>query len=261
LLSKRAWIADDAVSAGDVIDDGLFKQVVTGEEFTTDRKNTTHATGRLDIPVAFSSNLLPKVKDDSDGVYNRSLIIQMKVERTEEETAGRPEIDKIVQAEELAGVFAWSLEGLARILARGRFLSSDSMADANEDFKAANNPVAAWIKAALEIAPQFMVDRRDIYASFKGWFIAEYGERLAVPPPNTVTRQVKARLPIEDYESHGNRLMVGVMMTPDGLVFRAQCHSTITENAGPGIRRRVNKVLPMKNDCVLHPGQGGPTGA
>src|SRR4030095_14913440 len=170
--------------------------------------------------------------------------IQMKVQRTEEETAGKPEIDKIVQAEELAGVFAWSLEGLARMLARGRFLSSDSMADANEDFKAANNPVAAWVKVALAVDPFWMVDRRDCYASFKGWFSAEYGDNVTPPTPNFVTRAIKARLPVGDHKSDGYWMVVGIKMTEEGVLLRPE-RGPFGQKVGSGcLPENVNKARP-----------------
>jgi phage/plasmid-associated DNA primase len=234
LLNKRGWIADDAVGANDEVDDAAYKVVVTGEAFTTDVKNNAHATGRLDIPVAFSSNALPKVKDQSDGVFNRSILIHMKVTRNEEETAGKPLIEDLVRAAEMAGVFQWSLEGWARLLKRGRFLPPESMREAAEAFKAANNPVAAWAAACLTVDEFFMVDRRDLYASFCGWFRAEYGDTRAPSQRFVMTgmRQCVSLLP--DHKSHGHRYMTGIALSPEGLAFREDAPRAFGEAAGSG---------------------------
>ena len=225
VLGKRGWIADDAVGSNDEVNDAEFKVAVTGELFTADQKNNPHATGRLDIPIAFSSNTLPKVKDQSDGVFNRSILIPMHVVRPEEETAGKTLIEDQVRAGELAGVFRWALDGWGRLQARGRFLVPSSMREAGDAFKDANNPALAWAKIALKADPDFMVDRRDLYTSFKGWYAAEYGADAKPLSQKYLINALRQGLGVGHATKirHGYRLMVGVRMTDEGLTFREEC--------------------------------------
>jgi P4 family phage/plasmid primase-like protien len=243
LIGKRAWIADDVCGAADEVDDAAFKCVVTGEAFSTDVKNAAHQTMRLDIPVAFSSNALPRVKDQSDGVFNRSILIPMHVVRSEEETAGQPLIEDLVRASELAGVFAWALAGWARLLARGMFTPAASMREAGEAFKAANNPALAWAKVALEMHQRYMIDRRDLYVSFKGWYTSEFGEGAKVPSQKYLINALRHGVTVgPDAVSHGYPLMTGIRMTEAGLSFREECPRGFGADIGSGcMRADVNK--------------------
>jgi putative DNA primase/helicase len=252
LIGKRGWIADDVVGAGDEVDDAAFKCVVTGEAFSTDVKRDAYATMRLDIPVAFSSNALPRVKDQSDGVFNRSILIPMHVVRSEEETAGKAMIEDVVRAGELAGVFAWALEGWARLSKRGMFLPPASMREAADAFKAANNPVSTWVAACLVNDSFYMVDRRDLYASFCGWFRAEFGDTK--PPTQKIVmtglRQCAKLLP--DHKSNGRRYMTGIKLTSEGLVFREDAPRSFGgETRGSGdLATEVNKPRRGADDAV-----------
>ena len=49
------------------------------------------------------------------------------------------------------------------------------MLKAMKTYVSNNSPVATWIEAAVEQNPAYMVDRRDLIASFNGWFALEAG--------------------------------------------------------------------------------------
>ena len=243
LLGKRAWIADDAVGPGDEIDDATFKVVVTGEEFSTDVKNKEYASARLDIPVAFSGNALPKVRDQSEAVYNRCILIPMHVVRSEEETAGKPMIEDVVREHEQAGVFAWGLEGWDRLKKRGKFDPPQSMREAADSFRDQNNPAMAWARDCLDACTMTMVDRRDLAASFHGWYVAEYGTGARVPSQRFLISALRAGMGGQDRQKNGGqRLMAGVRMTDEGLNFREACPHSFGESVGSGcVRDFVNK--------------------
>lgn len=248
LIGKRAWIADDAIGSADEVDDALFKVIVTGEAFSTDVKNSAHETLRLTIPVLFTSNPLPRVKDQSDAVFNRALLIHMRVVRSEEETAGAPPIDEIVGEQELAGVFAWSLDGWASLARRGRFVPPESMLLAATEFKSANNPVTAWAKASLEVAAEWMIDRRDLYASFKGWYVAEYGESAKVPSQKFLISGLRqsATLGADEPKRNGYPQVTGIRMTEDGLTYRRESARDLAGNPGSGCPdSEVNRPRPI----------------
>lgn len=257
-IRARAWIADDAVGSADDVDDAIFKVIVTGESFSTDVKNAEHVTMRLEMPVLLTSNSLPRVRDQSDAVFNRSLMVHMRVVRGEEETAGVRPIDEIVGESELAGVFSWALDGWARLAARGRFLPPASMLEAAAEFKSSNNVVASWVKEALSPDPLYMVDRRDTYASFKGWYTAEFGEAAKVPSSKFVTSSVKQLITVgADYKRHGYPCLTGVKLTDDGLLYRREGASREAGNPGSGCAEAdVNQVRPVTAGSAVEPSPG-----
>lgn len=248
LIGKRAWIADDAIGSADEVDDALFKVIVTGEAFSTDVKNSAHETLRLAIPVLFTSNPLPRVKDQSDAVFNRALLIHMRVVRSESETAGVQPIDEIVAERELAGVFSWALDGWVSLSSRGRFVPPESMLVAASEFKTANNPVVAWAKSSLEASSEWMVDRRDIYASFKGWYLAEYGESAKVPSQKFLIGGLRQCMTLgtDDPKRNGYPHASGVRMTEDGLTYRRESARDLAGTPGSGCPdSEVNRPRPM----------------
>jgi len=238
LLGQRAWIADDAVGSGDEIDDAIFKVVVTGEDFSTDVKSKEYASGRLDIPIAFSGNSLPKVRDQSEAVYNRCILIPMHVVRSEGETAGKPVIDEIVTEHEQSGVFGWAMEGWDRLKKRGKFDPPQSMREAADKFRDANNPTMAFARDCIESDPLYMVDRRDLTAAFKAWYIAEYGIATKIPSQKFLINGLRSGLGCQDAYRHGGiRLMAGIKMTELGLTLREQAPRQLNEPMGSNCTR------------------------
>lgn len=259
LIGARAWIADDAVGSNDEVDDALFKVIVTGEAFSTDVKNSAHETVRLEIPVLFTSNPLPRIKDQSDAVFNRSLLVQMRVVRSEEATAGRLPIDEIVKEKELAGVFSWSLRGWARAHARGRFDPPRSMNDASADFKASNNVVSVWAKESVVVDKEMMIDRRDAYASFRGWYKAEFGEDAKIPSAKFMMMALRQCMVLGvDHKRVGVRYVTGVKLSDDGLIYRDESGG-YGETIGSGCGRGdVNKPRPFQTDEAPESGKKPP---
>lgn len=246
LIGKRGWIADDAVGEADEVDDALFKCIVTGEAFSVDVKNSDHVTLRLDICVLLTSNALPRVRDQSDAVFNRSLLIRMSVVRDEDETAGATPIDEIVAEEELAAVFEWGLEGWSRLIARGKFNPPLTMKEEVTKFKADNNVVASWAKECLAASSELMVDRRDLYASFKGWFISEYGETSKVPSAKFFIQTLRKCVSVgSDHKSVGQRYITEAKLTDEGLIYWRES-GRYGENVGSGCKEEhVNKAKPI----------------
>src|SRR6185436_18240482 len=78
LYGAVAWIRDDAINEGDKLDPQRFKTVVTGEAIDIDRKNKPAVRDvRLDIPVLITANSLARVRDSTDAVFNRSIVLTM----------------------------------------------------------------------------------------------------------------------------------------------------------------------------------------
>jgi hypothetical protein len=128
-------------------------------------------------------------------------------------------------------------------MARGRFLPPSSVREAGEAFKAANNPAMAWAKIALVHDSDYMVDRRDLYESFKGWHVAEYGEQSKVPTPKYLIGALHQGMGINQHRKrNGYPLEIGIRMSEEGLAFREDCPRAFGDKIGSGCDRvEVNK--------------------
>jgi len=217
LIRASAWIADDAVSSGEFLDAERYKVIVTGEPVSIPRKNKNNWEGSLDIAVCLTANHLPRVKDQSHAVYNRSIVLPMTVEH-DETAAEEQSISERVIETELGGVLNWALEGYARLAERRYFDPPKVMREAVGMFEHDNNPIGAWLATAVQPADGTMVDRRDLLASLNGWMISEFGQDAKPFGGRTVFPAIRRAMPgTGDHKIGNHRYVTGLKLTDEGI--------------------------------------------
>lgn len=219
-LGKRGWIADDAIGQDEFLDAERYKKIVTGEEIGVRRKNRTDVMARFGFPVMLTANHLPKIKDQSDAVYNRSLVLPMTNVRPEgtPEPPGYASIAAKIIAEELTGVLWWAVEGWQRLHARGIFTPPPCMTKAVVELQDANNRIGAWMRESVVADPRYKVAGADLYASFAGWYYLENGDGKFPWSQNGCTRKIKEAMPLLGYQSGAkSRSLTGLRLTEAGL--------------------------------------------
>lgn len=243
-LDKAGWIADDAVGNREHLDADNYKVIVTGEPVSVARKGMTSVETAFDFPVCLTANNLPRIKDDSDAVYNRSIILPMHRVRDEADADDRPIYEQIIESE-LAGVLNWALDGWDRLNKRRRFDIPVSIRQANEAFKADNSPVAAWMKECIEIDEYAMVDRRDLLASYYGYMTEEYGQESKKLGMRALLPAIRQALPqIEERRGKTSRYLSGIKLKEVGLDYIERYKEvSFGESVGSGLERdKVNKI-------------------
>jgi len=221
-LGKRGWVADDAIGQDEYLDAERYKKIVTGEEVGVRRKNRTDIMARFGFPVMLTANHLPKIKDQSDAVYNRSLVLQMTNVRPESkpEPAGFHSISAKIIAEELTGVLWWAIEGWQRLSARGVFTEPACMKRAVGEMQNNNNQVGSWLKECAVADPETKVANSDLFASFAGWYYQENGDGKFPWSQNGFIRRLKEALPNLGYQKGvKTRNLTGIRLTEDGLEY------------------------------------------
>ena len=241
LLGMSAWIADDVVGRGDYVDAEWFKAVVTGEERSVPRKGLPNVEARFGIPVLWTANHLPRVKDDSQAVFNRAILVPMTKVRSVEEVGkvdfGEHEgMGEMIAAVEMPGVVNWALEGLRRILKRRYFDIPAELLEARKEFEEENNPVVSWLKECVEEAPSHvMVDRRDIVASYEGWFVEAFGKQSRPMTPRALHPAIQRQMPeTEMHKIMGQRYTRGLRLTEEGVAMRNLCVKNSMDDRGSG---------------------------
>ena len=154
------WIADDACGQHEVMDAEAYKVVVTGESISVERKGTSSVECRFDIPVLLTMNSLPGIKDSSDAVYNRTLVLPMTVVCAEQDA--KP-IAEMVIGVELSGVLNWAVAGWHRLRERGRFdAAADCMTRRQPRFQSPEQPFSRVLSssASSSIQHRMMLPRR-----------------------------------------------------------------------------------------------------
>jgi len=217
LIRASAWIADDAVSSGEFLDAERYKVIVTGEPVGIPRKNKDNREGSLDIAVCLTANHLPRVKDRSHAVYNRSIVLPMTVEHDETAAEEKSISGRVIEAE-LGGVLNWALQGYARLAERRYFDPPKVMRDAVGMFEHDNNPIGAWLATAVQPADGMMVDRRDLLASLNGWMISEFGQDAKPFGGRTVFPAIRRAMPgTGDHRIGSRRYVTGLKLTDEGI--------------------------------------------
>ncbi len=225
-LGKRGWIADDAIGEGEYLDADRYKKIVTGEGESVECKGGKNVETAFGFPVMLTANSLPRVRDQSSAVYNRSLIVPCTCERPETapEPVGYNSIAEKIVAEDIDGILWWAIEGWKRLKLRGFYDPPRAMTEARRGFEADNNPVGSWREECVDFDPSFKVSRPDLLASMNGWWSQEYGAdqkpwsgrgffpRLCKMMPGYDPRNS------ETTDAQGQRYLIGVSLNQAGLI-------------------------------------------
>lgn len=129
-----------------------IKALVSGDPISASFKNETPFDFEPYCKLAYSTNKLPKMLDNSDGFFRKIMIVKMTRQFVK---AGNADIDLIGQLlAELPGIFAWSLNGLASLRDDGGFKESEAMKQSLDEYKTINNNVLYFIKKHVVADPK-----------------------------------------------------------------------------------------------------------
>ena len=229
LYQAAAWIRDDAINEGDDLDPQRFKTIVTGEPIDIERKHKPAVAGvELQLPVLLTTNALPRARDKSDAIFNRSLVLEMTSVVSEEQAhAARQRagvtrgmtLGAWIASNEGPGILNWALIGLRRLLERGSYDLPESVRAAIQRFKDDNNPVGEWARAAIAKAPHGKVARADMMCAYHGWQREQDGDEARAFGARAFFPRLRAVAPWagETTDANGRRFITGVSLTDEGL--------------------------------------------
>lgn len=158
------------IGAREYVPDDILKRLISGEEVTVNRKYKDALTFKPTVKFVFSSNNHVLSLDRSSGNTRRYVYIPFLVDFDTPALRSRKDPDlkyKIVR-DEADGVFFWMLQGLERLLKRGRF---DIPLTLIENTKKENNETNAIFEFCNEYVywgnePDF-VSSKDLYNEYK----------------------------------------------------------------------------------------------
>ena len=228
LYGARAWIRDDAINENDQLDPARFKTIVTGEPVDVNRKGKTYVTTSFELPIVLTTNAMPRARDASDAIYNRSIVLDMTnvvdevradIERRALGFSSAAVLaDALVEAEG-PGILNWALDGLDRLRARGRFDLPEIVNQSVQRFKDANNPIAEWARVALVKSTVTKVEKSDLLCCLHGWQKEEHGDDAKAMGGRALYVRLQAVMPGIDLKvkANGGRFVGGLSLTDEGL--------------------------------------------
>lgn len=173
--------------------EATFKSLATGDPITVNRKHKTPiASYRNRAMIIMTSNHSPFVTDNSGGVYRRLVPVHWTVSIPEEERI--PEIANRIFKEEPHIFLDWVLEGVVRLMKRGRFLSEREWPKAcrkvKENIRYSNDHVGAWMKDCHVSYGGVPMPKDEVYNHFLEWCREEGRAKLEA---NVFWREIARR--------------------------------------------------------------------
>lgn len=167
-IAGKRLITSVEATAGVRLDDGVYKTLVSDDMILADVKNRDPIEFVPQGKIVWAMNNLPYVGDRSGAVDSRVKIIPMTnaVPRSEWDLR----LDEKLESE-IAGIFNFALEGLARLRKQGKFTrvsQSESMAD---DYRRMQDIYAAFLHDDewCILSPDNSTQATTLYEAFTAW--------------------------------------------------------------------------------------------
>jgi putative DNA primase/helicase len=166
LFGKLANICGD-LDARAIYRTDLFKQITGGDPIRAQYKFRDAFTFVSYALPLFSANEVPYTKDQTDGWFDRWIVIPM-LKRFEGTGNEDPDLsDKL--AAEVEGVLVCAVTGLRRLMARGRFVFPPSVEAARSYYRQTVDTVRAFVAEECHLDPEEWVDRAEFYQAYRKW--------------------------------------------------------------------------------------------
>lgn len=162
---------------------------ISGEDtITVNRKYRDQWTGKLPTRFLVVSNELPRLGDASATIANRFVVLLLRLSWLGREDLG---LEPNLTAE-LTGILNWSLAGLDRLTAQGRFTRPTSTDEAIIALQDLASPVAAFVREECQTGPNHEIPIDALYRAWKSWAEANGNKPGRV---QTFGRDLRAVLP------------------------------------------------------------------
>jgi len=165
LVGKRLNIATEDEST--YISADVFKQLITGEQVTGERKFGDPFTFKPRTKYVFSTNKLPQFSDLNYGLIRRLHLLPFYRRFTPEEQD--KDLGKKLAAE-LPGIMAWAIQGAKRLTA-ANFIFTPSSASQHtmEEFKKEISGVMQWFYGGYTVDDEAFTGTDLLYSEYKDW--------------------------------------------------------------------------------------------
>lgn len=150
---------------------GTFKMLTGGDPLTAERKFGREFNFYNFAKVIASANKIPESKDHTEAFFRRQTMVPFPYTFTENGSDGTKIMDpdllsKLTTKEELSGFFNWSLKGLERLLAKGKFSYSLSTEKIKERYIRASDSLGAFIMDSIKLSVAKAISKEQFYLAY-----------------------------------------------------------------------------------------------
>jgi P4 family phage/plasmid primase-like protien len=135
-----------------------------------DRKNISGMSAIPTAKMAMAMNEAPRIRDKSEGVWRRMLLVPFSCIVPEaERIRGMDTVEFWRLSGELPGMAAWALIGLVRLLAFGKFTEPKISEAQIEEYRQDMDPLRTYASANLKEKEGVILPRPVMYDHYKEW--------------------------------------------------------------------------------------------
>lgn len=154
---KKAELENKTANITDEIEDvkatkaSILKKIVGDGSICIERKYQRPYFVNLFCKFTFSSNVLVRFNDPSNGIFRRILIVPFDKQFLNEKDQNKELLKREYWEEELSGIFNLALEGLLRLIKNNWvFTHSDKIQNLLETYTTATSPETSFLKDYIE---------------------------------------------------------------------------------------------------------------
>jgi putative DNA primase/helicase len=148
-LHGKLLLSSSEINENAVLDDGILKQIVSGDTIEAERKYDHPFTFTPCVRIMLATNHLPKLHDVTHAFFRRLVMIEFN------RIFSAEEMDMNLSAKlkaELAGIFVAAVNGLRSLRERGEFVVPSSSIIASEKYREESDVTELFVEDAIVAA-------------------------------------------------------------------------------------------------------------
>jgi putative DNA primase/helicase len=166
LAGKRVAMCSEAGATDSLVEDALVKALIGGDLMQVRQIHRPPFSLQPMAKLWWAMNKLPAVADTTYGFWRRMRVIPFNRQFKEQERI----LDlKPRLTQEFPGIFKWAMEGLKRLLDRGRFVIPSQVKQATDKYEKESNPVALFIEDVCIVGKDKRIQSSILYSNYKDW--------------------------------------------------------------------------------------------
>jgi hypothetical protein len=230
-LRRAPWVLHEAFDGGKWHPSSKYKSIISGDPVDINVKNGPMISKRLKPPIFHGSNLPVQIREPTNAVRNRLIIINCMQEFKEDELIGAgaeaakrnfEKPSQLILKHEKPGLLNWALAGMQRALKRGHFEKIGEIEETLEEFRIESNLAASFLKEHCTYGPDNRIRVEDFCAAFSTHWVQNKSSDQPVPGNDAIIKNVKLfgdKRVATGLRDNRYRYLCGVHLTKTGLEY------------------------------------------
>lgn len=148
------------------VESPYFKAITAGDPINAAFKHKNTFTFVPYCKQIFAANKMPRVRDNSDGLFRRILPILFKTQFKEGDPGTDPFLDEKLLKEK-SEIFHWALAGLNRLLKNKKFTWCEETEELLMEYKRLNNPVICFCQDVCQVDTEAQAKKEDLFIVYE----------------------------------------------------------------------------------------------